>query len=67
MPGFARSDFPPGCVFGAATAACQIEGSGFGGAGRCHWDSFAATPGTVIRAEYGGRSCHPLPPGGRRS
>jgi beta-glucosidase len=52
-----RSDFPDGFLFGAATAAYQIEGSGFGGAGPCHWDSFAATPGNVVRAEDGRRAC----------
>jgi beta-glucosidase len=52
-----RFDFPPGFVFGAATAAYQIEGSGFGGCGPCHWDSFAATPGNVTRAEDGARAC----------
>jgi len=52
-----RSDFPAGFVFGAATAAYQIEGARFGGAGRCHWDSFAATPGNVIRAEDGSLAC----------
>jgi beta-glucosidase len=52
-----RSDFPDGFVFGAATAAYQIEGSGFGGAGPCHWDSFAATPGNVVRAEDGRVAC----------
>jgi beta-glucosidase len=53
----ARAAFPPGFLFGAATAAYQIEGSGFGGAGACHWDTFAATPGNVVRAEDGARAC----------
>ncbi len=52
-----RAEFPPGFLFGAATAAYQIEGSGFGGAGPCHWDTFAATPGNVIRAEDGSKAC----------
>lgn len=52
-----RFDFPEGFVFGAATAAYQIEGSGFGGCGPCHWDTFAATPGNVVRAEDGARAC----------
>ncbi len=52
-----RFDFPEGFVFGAATAAYQIEGSGFGGAGPCHWDTFAATPGNVVRAEDGRVAC----------
>ena len=53
----ARAQFPDGFVFGAATAAYQIEGSAFGGAGPCHWDTFAATPGNVVRAETGARAC----------
>lgn len=52
-----RFDFPPGFVFGAATAAYQIEGAGFGGCGPSHWDTFAATPGNVVRAEDGARAC----------
>jgi len=52
-----RADFPQGFLFGAATAAYQIEGSGFGGAGPCHWDTFAATPGNVVRAEDGSLAC----------
>ncbi|GLO75212.1 beta-glucosidase [Phaeobacter italicus] len=52
-----RSDFPKGFLFGAATSAYQIEGHGFGGAGLTHWDSFAATPGNVVRAEHGQRAC----------
>ncbi len=54
---FKRTDFPPGFVFGAATAAYQIEGHKFGGAGSTHWDTFAATPGNVIRAEDGALAC----------
>jgi beta-glucosidase len=50
-----RFDFPPDFVFGAATAAYQIEGSAFGGCGPCHWDTFSATPGNVVRAEMGQR------------
>lgn len=52
-----RFDFPPGFVFGAATAAYQIEGSAFGGCGPCHWDTFSATPGNVVRAEDGSKAC----------
>ncbi len=54
---FNRTDFPDGFLFGAATAAYQIEGNGFGGAGPTHWDTFAATPGNVIRAEDGALAC----------
>ena len=54
---FKRSDFPKDFLFGAATAAYQIEGHKFGGAGSTHWDTFAATPGNVIRAEDGARAC----------
>lgn len=54
---FARSDFPSGFLFGAATSSYQIEGHGFGGAGRTQWDDFAATPGNVVRAENGARAC----------
>jgi len=52
-----RSAFPAGFVFGAATSSYQIEGHGFGGAGPTHWDTFAATPGNVARAENGARAC----------
>ena len=52
-----RSDFPSDFLFGAATAAYQIEGHSFGGAGPTHWDTFAATPGNVIRAEDGALAC----------
>ena len=54
---FTRNDFPDGFVFGAATAAYQIEGHRFGGAGPTHWDSFAKGPGNVVRAEDGAVAC----------
>jgi beta-glucosidase len=50
---FSRSDFPEGFLFGVATSAYQIEGHAFGGAGPTHWDSFAATPGNVVRPRMG--------------
>lgn len=52
-----RADFPDGFTFGAATAAYQIEGHSFGGAGSTHWDTFSATPGNVVRAENGAIAC----------
>lgn len=54
---FRRSDFPDDFIFGAATAAYQIEGASFGGAGPSHWDTFAATPGNVVNAETGAVAC----------
>ncbi|MEO1796051.1 MAG: GH1 family beta-glucosidase [Pseudomonadota bacterium] len=52
-----RADFPSGFRFGAATAAYQIEGHAHGGAGACHWDTWAAVPGNVVRAEDGAYAC----------
>lgn len=52
-----RADLPAGFVFGVATSAYQIEGHAQGGAGRTHWDDFAATPGNVVRAESGALAC----------
>jgi beta-glucosidase len=54
---FDRADFPEGFVFGAATAAYQIEGHKFGGAGSSHWDTFAATGRNVVRNEDGALAC----------
>ena len=54
---FKRSDFPESFLFGAATAAYQIEGHQFGGAGPTHWDTFAAGTGNVVRAEDGAVAC----------
>ncbi len=55
-----RHDFPEGFLFGAATSAYQIEGHTQSGAGRTHWDDFAATPGNVVRAENGDLACDHL-------
>ncbi|RLQ89038.1 GH1 family beta-glucosidase [Notoacmeibacter ruber] len=52
-----RSDFPREFLFGVATSSYQIEGHRYGGAGPTHWDSFAATPGNVVRAENGDIAC----------
>lgn len=54
---FRRSDFPENFIFGAATSSYQIEGHSFGGAGETHWDTFAATPGNVVREEHGAIAC----------
>ena len=52
-----RADFPDDFLFGVATSAYQIEGHAQGGAGSTHWDSFAATPGNVVRCENGDLAC----------
>lgn len=57
---FTRADFPEGFRFGVATSAYQIEGHAQGGAGLTHWDSFAATPGNVVRFEDGALACDHL-------
>ncbi|MBM9594388.1 GH1 family beta-glucosidase [Roseitranquillus sediminis] len=54
---FTRADFPEGFLFGAATSSYQIEGHARGNAGSTHWDTFAATPGNVVRAENGALAC----------
>jgi beta-glucosidase len=54
---FRRDDFPSDFLFGTATSSYQIEGHAHGGAGPTHWDSFAATPGNVVRAETGALGC----------
>ncbi|MFV0291905.1 MAG: GH1 family beta-glucosidase [Paracoccus sp. (in: a-proteobacteria)] len=56
-PMLTRHDFPNDFIFGVSTAAYQIEGSRFGGAGPSHWDSFAVTPGNVVNADGGGIAC----------
>ena len=47
-----RKDLGPNFVFGAATAAFQIEGAtGADGRGESIWDRFCATPGAVANGE----------------
>jgi beta-glucosidase len=52
-----RNAFGPNFVFGAATAAYQIEGGHTDGRGPCIWDTFAATPGNVKNADTGAVAC----------
>ncbi len=55
-----RTDFPKDFLFGVATSAYQIEGHAQGGAGQTHWDTFARTPGNVVRNENGDLACDHL-------
>jgi beta-glucosidase len=52
-----RGQFGPSFVFGAATAAYQIEGGQYDGRGPCIWDTFAATPGNVKNQDDGKTAC----------
>ncbi|GGA56669.1 GH1 family beta-glucosidase [Pelagibacterium lentulum] len=52
-----RADFGEGFVFGAATAAYQIEGGQTDGRGPSIWDSFSATPGNVQAGDTGAVAC----------
>jgi len=54
---FKRSDFPEDFIFGAATAAYQIEGSQFGDCGSSIWDSWATTQGNVVKNDDGSVAC----------
>ncbi|WP_434811460.1 GH1 family beta-glucosidase [Microbacterium sp. bgisy189] len=50
--------FPPGFLFGAATAAYQIEGAAFeDGRTASIWDAFSRVPGAVIDADNGDVAC----------
>ena len=50
--------FPPGFVFGAATAAYQIEGAAAeDGRGPSVWDTFSHTPGAVLDGDTGDVAC----------
>ncbi|HEY9013320.1 MAG TPA: family 1 glycosylhydrolase, partial [Devosia sp.] len=52
-----RRDFGPNFLFGAATAAYQIEGGQTDGRGPSIWDTFAATPGNVKNLDDGHMAC----------
>ncbi len=50
--------FPPGFLWGAATAAHQIEGSPLAdGAGPSIWTRFAHTPGMTLNGDNGDTAC----------
>ena len=49
-------DIPPGFEMGVATSAWQIEGD-LAGRGRCNWDDFADTPGTIVDGATGDPAC----------
>jgi len=50
--------FPPGFLFGTATAAYQIEGAAFEDGRRASiWDEFSRVPGAVINGHNGDVAC----------
>ena len=59
--------FPPDFLWGAATAAYQIEGAADeDGRGPSIWDTFSHTPGRVRDGDTGDVAVRPLPPVARR-
>lgn len=52
-----RDQFDSDFVFGAATAAYQIEGGQTDGRGPCIWDTFSRTPGNVHNGDTGIEAC----------
>jgi beta-glucosidase len=51
--------FPPGFIWGAATASYQIEGAWReDGKGESIWDRFAHTPGRVVNGDTGDVACN---------
>ncbi len=58
MPETTARAFPPNFLFGAATAAYQIEGAAHEGGRRDSiWDAFSRVPGAVINADNGDVAC----------
>ncbi len=56
--GRTRAAFPPGFLWGTATAAYQIEGSPEAdGKGPSIWDTFAHTPGRIAEGSTGDIAC----------
>src|SRR5215207_9208239 len=50
--------FPPGFLWGSATAAYQIEGGATeGGRGPSIWDTFSHTPGKTLNGDTGDVAC----------
>ena len=50
--------FPPGFLWGTATASYQIEGAtAADGRGRSIWDTFARRPGAVVNGDTGDIAC----------
>ena len=50
--------FPPGFLWGAATASYQIEGAATAdGRGPSIWDTYSHTPGMVWNGDNGDRAC----------
>ena len=53
-----RDAFPPGFLWGAATAAYQIEGApDEDGKGRSIWDTFSHQPGRITHGDTGDKAC----------
>ena len=58
-----RPRSPPSFVWGAATAAYQVEGAvAEDGRGESIWDRFTATPGKILNGDDGARRVRLLPP-----
>jgi beta-glucosidase len=58
MPPESNRQFPKGFLWGAATAAYQVEGSSTAdGAGMSIWDRFAHTPGLTRNGDTGDVAC----------
>lgn len=57
-PAASARPFPPGFLFGAATAAYQIEGAAHrDGRTDSIWDAFSRVPGAVVNADNGDVAC----------